>query len=147
MAGDVLHTGNVLGSSGPTGISAEFRDELRINLYCARESFAPAAALGWFGPAGPRPWKETDPALGAAFFLPCSKTLNSIGASRKSSPSCYGRIKNSPKPQSCTLAANGSNVWLPVGFQLLSLTIPQPLPAKKLQLVPSLMQQKSQTWK
>lgn len=94
VAGAVLHRGNGLGSSGPTGISAEFRDELRINLYCAR------------GPAGPRLWKETDPALGAAFCLPCSETLNSIGASRKSSPGCYGRMKNPPNHRAAC--------WLPM---------------------------------
>lgn len=103
LAVAVLHRGNVLGRAAPTGISAEFSNELRINLYCARESFAPAAALGWFGPAGPRHWKETDPALGAAVCLPCSETLNSLGASRKSSPGCYGRIKNPPNHRAARL--------------------------------------------
>lgn len=41
--------------------------------------------------------------LGAAFCLPCSETLDSAGASRKSSPGCYGRIKNAPKHRAAGL--------------------------------------------
>lgn len=137
------NTSGSLGRSHPTGIPAEFRDELRITCIVPGK----VLPLGWFAPAAPRHWKEPGPALGAAFCLPCSETLNRAGASRTSSPGCYGRMKKSPKTQGCTFAANGSHVWLPVGLQLVSLTIPQPRPAKKLWLFLSLMKRKSQTWK